>query len=156
MSNNKWISVKKELPKSGEKVLTFNDFGTIEFDIYRAIGGWQLCECVTHWMPLPQAPKVKNPKENKPERYKKLKEEHKCIGCREPLPDGYVGIRCPECIEKYRAYVKEHYKGKCRTCCRELPPDYNYVLCKSCRIKRSQEQYKRKQEQKNEHNTEVE
>jgi hypothetical protein len=176
MSKNKWISVKKELPKSGEKVLTFNDFGTIEFDIYRAIGGWQLCECITHWMPLPEAPpqpkvkkvkepklsnvkepkEPKKPKEPKPPQYKRLMEEHRCIRCKEPLPEGYTKTRCPECIKKDNAYLKEYYKGKCRMCCRELPPDYNYVLCKSCRIKRSQKLYERKQEQKNEQNTKVE
>lgn len=141
-----WISVERRLPeKSHERYLVYTELGIVDFDIYSAIGGWQGYNYVTHWMPLPEPPP-----QPKPPQYKRLKDEHRCVRCKEPLPEEYTGIRCPECMEKYRAYVKEHYKGKCRICSRELPPDYKYLICKKCRIKRSQERYEKKQRKEDE------
>ena len=140
---SKWISVEDSLPKSYEKVLTYNKFDTIDFDIYRAIGGWQLCECVTHWMPLPEPPSNKS-------RYKRLVEEHRCVQCTKPLPEGYKLKRCQECNIKMKEcanqYKKKHQAdGKCTVCFRDLPPNYTHKVCKSCRIKQSQYYYARKE-----------
>lgn len=142
----KWISVEKELPKSYEKVLTFNSFGTIDFDIYRAIGGWQLCECVTHWMPLPTPPKIKSNKS----RYERLVEEHRCVRCREPLPEGYKMRMCQECYtvnkSKWDARIEKLKKeGKCIICQHPLPKHNGYMTCRDCRVKRSQGYYKKKE-----------
>lgn len=143
----KWISVEDGLPKSYEKVLTFNSFGTIDFDIYRAIGGWQLCECVTHWMPLPKPP---NTKETRQDRYKRLVEEHRCVQCGKPLPEGCKVKRCQECNIKMKESASRYKKkyqadGKCTICFRDLPPNYTHKICKSCRIKQSQYYYARKE-----------
>ena len=36
------------------------------------------------------------------ERYNKLKEEHRCVGCGAKLPDEYTMIRCEHCLEYSR------------------------------------------------------
>lgn len=54
-----WISVKDRMPNSWEKVLVYTKQGAVEMSIYSAIGGWKSNVSVTHWMPLPEAPKMK-------------------------------------------------------------------------------------------------
>lgn len=57
----KWISVEERLPPCGERVLITE--GSAVFEAYLSIShkwvrngiGWM--ECVTHWQPLPPAPK---------------------------------------------------------------------------------------------------
>ena len=59
-----WISVKDELPAIGEPVLVFDDasdmmFGFMSSDGYWLETGSELPCNVTHWMPLPDIPKIK-------------------------------------------------------------------------------------------------
>ena len=42
------------------------------------------------------------------ERYNKLKEEHRCVGCGAKLPDEYTKIRCEYCLE----YSRESHRKK--------------------------------------------
>ena len=42
------------------------------------------------------------------ERYNKLKEEHRCVGCGAKLPDEYTMIRCEHCLE----YIRESHRRK--------------------------------------------
>ena len=42
------------------------------------------------------------------ERYNKLKEEHRCVGCGAKLPDEYTMIRCEHCLE----YSRESHRRK--------------------------------------------
>lgn len=145
--HNKWISIEEALPKSHEKVLILNAHGTVDIDIYKGVGGWQIYECVTHWMPLPSPPNIKT------NRYKRLVEEHRCVQCTKPLPEGYKLKRCQECNIKMKEcanqYKKNHQAdGKCRLCFRDLPPNDTHKTCKSCRMKQSQYYYAKKEKQK--------
>ena len=42
------------------------------------------------------------------ERYNKLKEEHRCVGCGAKLPNEYTKIRCEYCLE----YSRESHRRK--------------------------------------------
>ena len=56
-----WISVEERLPKRWEMVLVFCD-DTISTDFISSMGRWFEHidhDSVTHWMPLPEAPKMK-------------------------------------------------------------------------------------------------
>lgn len=52
-----WISVSKRLPDKEGKCLVFTDYGDVTMDSYR--NGMFVCNLgnVTHWRPLPKAPK---------------------------------------------------------------------------------------------------
>lgn len=56
-----WISVEDELPKDGDCVLICNNRGLMTTSLYEGkewvISETYLAVNVTHWMPLPQAPK---------------------------------------------------------------------------------------------------
>ena len=63
---SKWISVKDKMPKEGKDVLTWD--GTYHYVdcVFKSsmnqslewFGKFQ--GCVTHWMPLPKPPRIKN------------------------------------------------------------------------------------------------
>jgi Protein of unknown function (DUF551) len=66
---SEWISVKDRLPETGDDVLVWLDHGC-ELASYLIPYGWQsefinwlewaACRVnITHWMPLPEAPKEK-------------------------------------------------------------------------------------------------
>lgn len=61
---NKWVSVKDYLPEDGECVLFYNKYYAIGmaeiinggfYDVTRETSGEMIG--VTHWMPMPEAPK---------------------------------------------------------------------------------------------------
>ena len=62
-----WISVDDRLPEDGETVLTINSESKMEVCFYRTerkgifqqCGGLVLIFNITHWMPLPEPPKMK-------------------------------------------------------------------------------------------------
>lgn len=54
---SEWISVKESLPEEFEDVLTCDGNGNVDIG-YVWMRGWNI-EHVTHWMPLPKAPKTK-------------------------------------------------------------------------------------------------
>jgi hypothetical protein len=58
-SHPRWISVEDELPKKYDSYLTCTSGNVIEITHYN-IDGWHTESRgeVTHWMPLPQAPKI--------------------------------------------------------------------------------------------------
>lgn len=60
-----WISVEDELPQIGKDVLVLRKDGSIheahqcneEIAMWWSVDGYPLKNNITHWMPLPQAPK---------------------------------------------------------------------------------------------------
>lgn len=64
-SHPHWISVEEELPKIGKDVLVLREDGEMQVahqyneEIARwwSVDGFPLKNNITHWMPLPQAPK---------------------------------------------------------------------------------------------------
>lgn len=56
-----WISVEDKLPKDGDYVLICNNRGLMTTSLYEGkewvISETYLAVIVTHWMPLPQAPR---------------------------------------------------------------------------------------------------
>ena len=64
---NGWISVDERLPEDGEIVLTVDSEGEREVcfyeeamkGIFQRFGGLVKIFNITHWMPLPEAPKMK-------------------------------------------------------------------------------------------------
>ena len=65
LSNPQWISVEDRLPEDYNKYLLFLDNGRIAIGWYHGDAmqfvedGIVMIETVTHWMPLPEAPKMK-------------------------------------------------------------------------------------------------
>lgn len=55
-----WISVEERLPYAGEDVLVLCD-GLMRIDFIGSSGAWYEHDPkrITHWMPLPEAPKMK-------------------------------------------------------------------------------------------------
>lgn len=61
----KWISVTTQMPRDGQRVLTVDDNGKSEVLYYDKRWPYIFCDCgglykvcnITHWMPLPEAPK---------------------------------------------------------------------------------------------------
>lgn len=62
-SKQEWISVEERVPDNGEAVLTVDNEGYMIVASWYELGGWFLPVCranpVTHWMLLPEAPKMK-------------------------------------------------------------------------------------------------
>lgn len=58
IKNNEWISVEDRLPQKHDEVLVFCD-GARQLDFICSSGRWYDHDHkkVTHWMPLPEAPK---------------------------------------------------------------------------------------------------
>lgn len=62
---SEWISVEERLPEENGYYLVYTKYGYIEVERYKTWddddldGGywWEFEGCVTHWMPLPEAPK---------------------------------------------------------------------------------------------------
>jgi hypothetical protein len=54
---SEWIPVSERLPDEEARVLATD--GTDVFDSEYMSGNWEWCADVTHWMPLPEPPKVK-------------------------------------------------------------------------------------------------
>ena len=56
-----WISVDDRLPENGIDVLVYVRDGTIDTAYYSLCGYWEcytsMSNAVSHWMPLPKAPK---------------------------------------------------------------------------------------------------
>jgi hypothetical protein len=61
--SNKWISVEERFPDIDGKYLVYTKQGFIHVMYYHASGefGFEAWN-VTHWMPLPEAPKMKGEK----------------------------------------------------------------------------------------------
>ena len=59
MNMSKWISVDDRLPKHGEEVLTITKGNWYRITQFGSIGKGRFPSQVTHWMPLPEPPKVK-------------------------------------------------------------------------------------------------
>ena len=60
-----WISVEEELPKENEWVLTCNRGGSVNLLMLAGNGYWYdkdvgLHHHITHWMPLPAPPKIRD------------------------------------------------------------------------------------------------
>ena len=61
ISKSEWISVDERLPKQWEMVLVFCD-DIVSIDFISSRGRWYEHidhDIVTHWMPLPEPPKMK-------------------------------------------------------------------------------------------------
>ena len=82
----KWISVKERLPEYDDEVLCFRgEHIGVLIDVYTykgddkwedTYGNWWYgdLEGITHWMPLPEAPKAEN--------------ADRCVSCGEIIPEG--------------------------------------------------------------------
>lgn len=57
ISSVKWISVDERLPNDSMTVITCNAKGEVDADYYGYYGLGFSDKTVTHWMPLPEAPK---------------------------------------------------------------------------------------------------
>ena len=53
-----WISVTERLPEKHEWVLVKSKFVKMKTDFISNAGHWYTTPAVTHWMPLPEPPKV--------------------------------------------------------------------------------------------------
>ena len=56
-NDGEWISVEERLPEPTYCVLVYGDEGEMEIDALGYDGEWMGYVDVTHWMPLPEAPK---------------------------------------------------------------------------------------------------
>lgn len=55
-----WISVDERLPNAFVNVITCDRDNRVRMDFYCGkLNGWNRGEFITHWMPLPEAPKKK-------------------------------------------------------------------------------------------------
>ena len=54
-----WISIADRLPEYSMTVITFNMSGEVDADYYAAYSLGFTDKTVTHWMPLPEPPKMK-------------------------------------------------------------------------------------------------
>ena len=54
-----WISIADRLPEDSMTVITFNTMGEVDADYYAAYSLGFTDKTVTHWMPLPEPPKMK-------------------------------------------------------------------------------------------------
>ena len=55
---SEWISVKEQLPKAGNYVVVALENGLFLVSLIRKdTGRWATAADITHWMPLPEAPK---------------------------------------------------------------------------------------------------
>lgn len=55
-----------------------------------------------------------DPKKYYNERYFKLKDEHRCIRCGDPLTEANKGLMCEFCRKKHNAVLQKHYEKKKR------------------------------------------
>tara|TARA_R110000851_G_scaffold322370_1_gene488366 strand:+ start:76 stop:246 length:171 start_codon:yes stop_codon:yes gene_type:complete len=54
---NEWISVNNSLPEKYGMVLAFTECGDIDVVYFFVDTSWGGTDKITHWMPLPDAPK---------------------------------------------------------------------------------------------------
>ena len=150
-----WISVDDRLPWENIDCLCLTPSGIYMILNYNTIhklfnvygDAIEHAIPVQYWMPLPVPPNLEKTKTN---RYKRLAEEHRCVQCTKPLPEGYKLKRCQECNIKMRESASRYKKryqadGKCRLCFCDLPPNDTHKICKSCRMKQSKYYYAKKE-----------
>jgi predicted RNA-binding Zn-ribbon protein involved in translation (DUF1610 family) len=91
--------------------------------------------------------------ESTKKKKQKRVENHCCIKCNTPLPDGYTKKTCPDCLKIMSEKNKVQYKRRmgnglseerkakrqelkaqhrCTKCGSPLPDDYNHILCSKC------------------------
>lgn len=61
---SQWIKCTDQMPELdddgySEPVLAINEIGNIQVVSFYSDEGWDSCNEITHWMPLPQPPKEK-------------------------------------------------------------------------------------------------
>lgn len=137
---SEWISVEDKLPNENDRVLVYvnSERSYTKFDTDRLSGGkWvRWYKDVSHWMPLPEAPKMKRNKGmNKEQIIKALSccKTPKCSNCAEcPARQMLTGTDCMEhLITNTLALINELTEQNRRLLCQ--------VDCDQARIKLAEE-----------------
>lgn len=57
---HEWISVEEKLPPAFDRVIICDKYRRVNTDFFCGKNkGWYSGRTITHWMPLPEAPKMK-------------------------------------------------------------------------------------------------